>query len=371
MFDGKAFGQEIVSAVKDHMAREIAPILMRVEGIEKRLSDMPTPKDGKDADPVAIAEIVARTFEPKLTALRTDFEAIAPQIEAAVGTIGGEVAKQIDAAMAGLPKALGADEIAAMISEAAEVIPDNDDIKAMIEASVGERVTIAVSEIPAAKDGKDADPELIALQVNEVAEAILSGWERPQDGKSVTAEELEPMVAEHVRMAVSALPAAKDGMNGKDGRDGLDAREFLRNSEGHLIVTMSDGSTKDLGAIDGNDGTPGKDGRDGFSLENFDASLMDDGRTILLSFKQGSEAFTVELGFPVMIYRGVYSEGTTYQRGDTVTFGGSLWHCDRESSAKPDTIGEQKAWTLCAKRGRDGKDGTIKAPPKSGPVRVG
>lgn len=61
------------------------------------------------------------------------------------------------------------------------------------------------------------------------------------------------------------------------------------------------------------------------------------------------------LHMPVMIYRGVFKEGTDYQHGDTVTWGGSLWHCEEDTDTKPDAVGS-KAWVLCAKRGRDGKD---------------
>jgi hypothetical protein len=63
---------------------------------------------------------------------------------------------------------------------------------------------------------------------------------------------------------------------------------------------------------------------------------------------------TAAFNVPVLIYRGVYQTGRTYQAGDLVTWGGSLWHCNAPSDAKPDANAE--AWTLAAKRGRDGKD---------------
>lgn len=56
-----------------------------------------------------------------------------------------------------------------------------------------------------------------------------------------------------------------------------------------------------------------------------------------------------------MRYCGVYGDGKAYALGDTVTWAGSLWHCDAPTMSKP---GEGLAgWTLCVKRGRDGKDG--------------
>ena len=59
---------------------------------------------------------------------------------------------------------------------------------------------------------------------------------------------------------------------------------------------------------------------------------------------------------PAQIYRGVYVEGKLYDRGDTVTWAGSQYHCDTPTSEKP---GEGGAWRLSVKRGRDGKDGEM------------
>ena len=53
-------------------------------------------------------------------------------------------------------------------------------------------------------------------------------------------------------------------------------------------------------------------------------------------------------------YRGTFAVGTAYDLGDTVTHGGSLWHCNQLTKDRP---GEgASAWTLAVKRGRDGKD---------------
>lgn len=200
--------------------------------------------------------------------------------------------------------------------------------------------------------------QIAALQAEVarmVAEAV-DALPKPEDGKSVTIEDVGLLVDEQVRAAVDA--AIKTIPVPCDGRDGLDAVTPIL-KDGVLLFTMSDGSVKEVGRVagrDGDPGKPGKDGRDGFQLENFDAKLMDDGRTILLSFEQQDLMYSVELGVPAMIYRGVYKEGSEYEKGDTVTWGGSLWHCDTEKTAeKPDS--SEKHWTLAAKRGRDGKDG--------------
>ncbi|EFA2258665.1 phage portal protein, partial [Escherichia coli] len=59
---------------------------------------------------------------------------------------------------------------------------------------------------------------------------------------------------------------------------------------------------------------------------------------------------------PVMLYRGVFRAGETYHPGDTVTWGGSLWHCNSMTGDKPGEA-HSSAWTLAAKRGRDAGGG--------------
>jgi hypothetical protein len=61
-------------------------------------------------------------------------------------------------------------------------------------------------------------------------------------------------------------------------------------------------------------------------------------------------------------YCGTWSAGD-YKRGNFVTHGGSVWHCNANTSGKP---GEDLVcWTLAVKRGRDGKDanGAVAADP--------
>ena len=54
MLDAETFGRELAAMVK----AQIAPLLDKLNALEKRLDDLPAPKDGKDADPEAVAAIV-------------------------------------------------------------------------------------------------------------------------------------------------------------------------------------------------------------------------------------------------------------------------------------------------------------------------
>ncbi len=49
-----------------------------------------------------------------------------------------------------------------------------------------------------------------------------------------------------------------------------------------------------------------------------------------------------------MLYRGVFRTGETYHPGDTVTWGGSLWHCNSMTGDKPGEA-HSSGWTLAAK----------------------
>jgi integrin beta 3 len=199
------------------------------------------------------------------------------------------------------------------------------------------------------------------------------------------------------------------GEAGAAGRDGVGVAGALIDRSGVLVLTLADGTTRDLGMVvgkDGEQGPPGekgdpgekgetgergkpgpagergtdgadadmpalermiidrvdaiprpkdgKDGRDGFDLTAFGVEQSEDGRTVTLKFARGDVEQRHELKFPVTIYRDVFKQGETYEPGDAVTWGGSLWIAQKETGAKPDT--PDSGWRLSVKRGRDGKD---------------
>jgi hypothetical protein len=90
-------------------------------------------------------------------------------------------------------------------------------------------------------------------------------------------------------------------------------------------------------------------------MDDVRVELASDSRTLLLSVETtDGKCVTKSLKMPVQIYRGVYREGIHYDKGDTVTHGGSTWHANEGTSDRP---GESsKSWTLTTKRGSNGKD---------------
>lgn len=279
--DGKAFGAEVVDIVKSYMDRSLADLTKRIDALDAKLAAMPIPKDGEDADPKVVADIVAKGIALDIDQLREAINAIPPAPE--------------------LP------DVEGMVRDAVEALP------------------------------------------------------KPEDGKSVTAEDVAPLIAAEVAKALDAMPKPKDGCG---------IKELLIDRDGSLVATMDDGRMKSLGKVVGRDGVDADMAalersitekvaaipkpRDGFSLEDFDAGLHEDGRTVLLSFTQGETKHTFELGFPTMIYRNVYKDGSEYQRGDCVTWGGSVWHSEKDGNT--DKPGEgSDSWKLAVKKGRDGK----------------
>jgi len=198
-------------------------------------------------------------------------------------------------------------------------------------------------------------------------------------------------------------PAGERGSDGVDGKDGAPGKDGESGPQGDDGFPGAPGEA----GRDGRDGKEGPPGRDALHIEVLDSideqrgyargtyarhrggliraarktdpitgNVADAGWQILIDpvvdievvqsasdarvfSMRGITAFgrgeAKSFRLPVMVYRGVFVDGQQYDRGDTTTWGGSLWHCDDPTTEKP---GEgSKAWRLAAKRGRDGKDG--------------
>lgn len=110
-------------------------------------------------------------------------------------------------------------------------------------------------------------------------------------------------------------------------------------------------AVKPVDGLPGEKGEPGQDGKDGLGFD--DLTVEHDGeRGVVLRFQRGDVVKEFPLTFDVVLDRGVYKAGQEYAKGDAVTWGGSLWIAQKETSAKP----EGGDWRLAVKRGRDGKD---------------
>lgn len=226
----RALMNNIAPVLKDFVSQSLSPVLSRIDEIDKRLSELPAPRDGKDADPDTTANVVFLRIQPEIEELRkTLLETIPEQIN--------EVVSSLPVPKDGEPgKSVTIDELSPIIAE---------------------EVSKAVAKVPVPKDG--------------------------EPGKSVTVDEIKPVLAEEVSKAVAALPLPKDAPPVAPeaidvavaaflkanpppaGKDGIALADVLIDREGHLNAILSNGQTKSLGPVvgkDGIDGTPGKDGKD-------------------------------------------------------------------------------------------------------------
>lgn len=206
-------------------------------------------------------------------------------------------------------------------------------------------------------DGKAFGEEIVGF-VREYVDEQVSALKAELEAANAKIAELEARpIAEKGEKGDPGEPGEKgaDGAAGTDGKDGVSVAGSVIDRAGNLILTLSNGETRDLGPVIGKDGEPGKDGRDGFGFEDLDACVLDDDRTIELCFRRGDEEKAFTFKWPTMIYRQVFKQGEEYEPGDVVTWGGSLWHCNEKTTDKPDA----GPWTLAAKKGRDGKDAKV------------
>ena len=232
-----------------------------------------------------------------------------------------------------------------------------DDVAPMI----AEQVKAAVESIPKPKDGKDADP--IEIDLEDITRAVLQAPEAIEAAVNKHLEANPPAPGKDgVGLAGASIDrdgnliltltngetkelgrvVGKDGENGKDGV-GLAGASISR--DGELVVTLSSGEQKSLGPVVGRDG---KDGAD-FSGVEFD---YDGERTITIKGRGGE--ITKHVSLP--LDRGYWREGMACEKGDIVTESGTAWIALRDTKAKP-ALENKEDWRIFARKGRDGRDG--------------
>lgn len=379
--------------------------------VEEAIAAIPEPEvgaPGKDAEPVdldAVREIISQLVSEAFASLPApeigspgpvgkDAEPVdlAPVFEFVSQSVSDAVAK-IPAPKNGDPGPAGKDGKDA----------DAVDLTAVLEF-VSQSVIDAVAKIPAPKDGdpgpagrdgKDADAGAIADVVKGL---VLSEIELP----AMTAEDVLPMVREEVTRVfnlpvtaaaieqiiserIAALPTPKDGKDGdsvyvqdvaplieaevenqmrriEPPRDGVGLAGAIIDREGNLVVTMTDGSAKELGRVVGRDAyvdvekvieqiaskiPAPKDGADGVGFDDLDVAEVDG--EVIIRFIRGDVAKGFVL--PVPVYQDVWRE-KSYKKNALVTYGGSVWIAKTDTETKPDT--PHSDWKLAVKRGRDG-----------------
>ncbi|SQN26806.1 portal protein [Escherichia coli] len=324
-----------------------------------------------------------RTFEGKMAAQAQAFEEKLASLSAVlqkhvtVDEVRPVLQAMVDDAVGAIPvprdgRDYDPDVLQQAVNDAVANIPQPadgksltpDDVRPMLEQMVKE----AVSHIPVPRDGRDYDPDVLQKAVNDAVANI----PQPADGKSLTPDDVRPMLEQMVKEAVSHIPVPRDGRDydpdvlqkavldavsalpaPQDGRDAT-ALEILPAIDDQKSFPRGTYATHQGGLWRAYEKTHGMRGWECLvdGVADIDVSMTGE-RLFSVVVRQSSGQRTEKtFSLPVMLYRGVFRAGETYHPGDTVTWGGSLWHCNSMTEDKPGEA-HSSAWTLAAKRGRD------------------
>jgi hypothetical protein len=326
--------------------------------------------------------LIAKAVAPLIAANETLAERNASLEARLVAVEAREVPPSIDpdailGLQAGLASAVAAIEareepdIAAAVQEAVAAAvaglepPEAPDVASMI----AEAVRAAVEALPAAPDlsGFATKEEVAEARASfpDLLEAVdLSGFATKADLCGlVSIDEVRAAIPDdpdlsgfatkdHVAEAVAAIRLPEP----IPGKPGVGIASAKMNADGELILKRDDGETFNVGKVRGADGL-------GFEDMSTD---WDGERMLTLSFTRDGRTEVTSMTIPAMIDRGVWRE-RSYDRGDVVSWGGSMWVAQRDTSDKPET---SDAWRLSVKRGRDGNDYRDRGG-DTGPVKVG
>lgn len=335
-----------------------------------------TGNDGKDADSIAIKRAIYEDVEKALPAAAE--RAVAASLPTIVKLAADAVPRPLDG-KDGLPGKDGKNGLSAY--ELAKDLTEVEDYEAhakwlaSLKGANGApgkdgRNGIDGKDGSNGVDGKDGAPGLngkdATVDEEAIVERVLSLVPAPKDGlngkdgESVHRDTVALLVREEVEAAVSKIAPAKDGKDGANGRDALELNPLSSIDEtksypagtwakycGGLIRSERKtdpitGSLADAGWSVIVEGISAIVVTQAENLRSFSVAAM------LTSGTKAVSDFTV----PMILQKGVYRSGATYETGDVVTYGGSQWVALKETKTKPPS----DDWQLCVQRGRDGKD---------------
>lgn len=359
MRDLNALSDAVIATVKGYVSRSAELFSTRLDGFEKRFSDFVAmqPDIGATIER-QVADAVSRIPKPE-DGKSVTLDDVMPAICEAVKNVASTIRIPEDG------KSVDEEQVKTVL----------DGIKKDAESTIN----AVIAAIPVPKNGEDADPEMVreivtqevskafnaidipkpvapieeidSLVKEQVSEAFKS-IRVPEDGKTVPVEDVQRMVDEAVTKAMSSVRMPKDGDPGRDAAhiEILPAIDAQKSYARGTFAKHAGGLWRSF------ETTAGMKGWECIveGVQSLDVSMPTE-RECVVSIKSSSGAEQIKnFVLPVMIYRNVFKEGNEFERGDVVTWGGSLWHCNAQTNEKPGD--GSKSWTLAAKKGRDGSD---------------
>lgn len=295
-------------------------------------------------------EVQAKALAPVLKGL----------VDKALAAFRGDLGKDLDKRDAGLRNELAeavrgipSPDVEVIAAQAAKLVPTPENGKDADPEVMRQAVADEVAKLPVPKDGESVTVEDVAPMIRDAVQEAVAALPPAEPGVSVTVEDLRPLIVEELAKAMAGLEPPKDGEPGRDAFQ-LEVLPEIDLEKSHVRGTFAKHAGGLWRAFERTYGLKGweciVEGLAGVDIQQSGERGLD----VALTLSSGAQVRKA-LQLPVMIYRGVFSPGD-YVPGDTVTWGGSLWHCDEPTTDKPGEVGS-KGWTLAAKRGRDGKDG--------------
>lgn len=237
----------------------------------------------------------------------------------------------------------------------------------------------AIKEIPKPEKGEKGDVggpgekgdkgEDAVVDYQRIEETIRSSMKEQIEkhmADLLTCDEMATVANRLFKAWEAGRPPVKDGKDGADGRDALHL-DILPEIVADKAYPRNTYARHKGGIWRSYETTNGERGWECIvnGIDNLSMEQIDERRSEAVIRTSDGTVLRRLFEVPAMIFRGVFKEGSDYTRGDMVAYAGSLWHCDCDTKDKPGD--ESRTWTLCAKRGRDGKSGKD---PKAQPVVV-
>ncbi len=410
----QAITRSLGRAIKEYVSTALVAVVARLDAVDARLNSIPRGLQGdpgKDVDPELVRMAISGEVERQLKLTAQEPPAI--DMVAVTSIIQREVRAAVDELPPGPPGKDADPEFirSLVITEVAKIPPalpgnpgepgksiDPAEVRSMVAAEVAS----AVAAVPPAQPGKDADP----VDIREVVSLVLKEIPPPQPGKDADMEAVFVRISEEITQRIAELPKPKNGDDGKppdpavvasmvrecvdaalagfkppkDGEPGRDATQIeilpaidVMKSYPRGTHAIHDGGL--MRSFRTTDPLTGDAAQCGWEvmvngLAGFSVSQSEDLRTFHVEMRlTGGKTIVRSFAVPVVLDRGVFKDGESYQRGDSVTWSGSAWICQEDTTK--DKPGLSKAWRLSVKRGADGKDlRTPEDKPKPGPVTL-
>lgn len=216
---------------------------------------------------------------------------IAQLVDMVVAAIGVRIERALAPAIARVAAleqrpVMSSEDVRALVDKAVgSLVPKHDPVA--FSAAVQVEVARQIAALPPARDGRDADPEVVRelvrrsiadipapkdgesvnvadlmTQINAAAARAVESIPKPKDGTSVDRAEVAAMIAVEVARQVSLLPPAKDGEPGPQGEAGPQGKQGEPGVEGPVGKQGEPGKDGEPGAP-GKDGEPGPQGKQG------------------------------------------------------------------------------------------------------------